>query len=153
MASHYVNEDNRKLKYRTRACSYFIQRITEPTDTVDREYRSIRAMSLELKLSDPAIRKFVDSGLEYQYIRSKQTGILYLLKRPEKDLAITARCIEPGASPYDIQTFTSAYQIVKRFRVSFDTVREMKQMQPLEVECTKPINDEFKRKYLLTFHK
>ena len=153
MASHFVNEDNRKHRYTTRACTYRIQRITEPMDQVDREYKSIREMSIDLKLSDYAIREFVKSHANNQYIRSKQTGILYMLKRPEKDLAITARCIEYDEFSEETQTFTSLYQLVKRFRVSYDTVCEMKKLQPVGVECEKPITDEFKRKYLLTFYK
>jgi len=153
MPSHFVNEDNRKHKYTTRACTYRIQRITEPMDKADREYRSIREMSLDLQISDYAIRQFVKSRIESQYIRSKQTGILYLLKRPTKDVAITARCIEYETDAPDTQQFTSLYQLVKRFKVSYETVANMRVMQPIGTECIKPINDEFKRKYLLTFYK
>jgi len=153
MASHFVNEDNRKHRYTTRACTYRIQRITEPMDQVDRTYKSIREMSIELKISDYAIRQFVKSREESKYIRSKQTGVLYLLKRPSKDLAITARCIEFDDGNDDSQTFTSLYQLVKRFRVSYETVSELRKMQPIGVECVKPVYDEFKRKYLLTFYK
>jgi len=153
MASHYVHEDNRKHKYTTRACTYLIQRITEPMDATYREYRSIREMSQDLKISDYAIRAFIKSRIESQYIRSKQTGILYLLKRPTKDVAITARCIEYETDAPETQTFTSLYQLVKRFKVSYDTVAEMRRMQPVGTECIKPINDEFRRKYLLTFYK
>lgn len=153
MPSHFVKEEQRKHKYTTRACSYRIQRITEPMDLVDREYRSIREMSEELQISDYAIRNFIKSRIESQYIRSKRTGVLYLLKRPVKDIAITARCIEYETDAPDTQQFTSIYQLVKRFKVSYDTVADMRKMQPIGQECIKPINDEFRRKYLLTFFK
>lgn len=152
MASHFVKEDYRKHRYATRAVTYRVQRLSEPMDLEDREYRSIREMSTDLKISDYAIRNFVKSHDEAMYIRSRQTGILYMLKKPIKDVAITARNIDDFNAP-EQQTFTSLYQLVKRFRVSYDTVIEMRKMQPLGVECEKPINDEFKRKYLLTFHK
>ncbi len=153
MASHFVKEDYRKHRYTTRACTYFIQRITEPTDMVDREFKSIREMATELKISDPAIRKFVKSHNESQYIRSRETGILYLLKKPAKDIVISARCIEYSVDGTDTQEFTSLYQLAKRFRVSYNTILEMKRMQPIGKECIKPINDEFRRKHLLTFYK
>ena len=153
MASHFVKEDQRKHRYTTRACTYLVQRITEPTDKTDRRYRSIREMSVDLQISDHKIREFVKSHVQEQYIRSNQTGILYLLKRPVKDIAITARCIEYETDAPDRQEFTSLYQLVKRFRVSYDTVAELRKMQPIGQECIKPINDEFRRKYLLTFYK
>lgn len=155
MSSHYVHEDNRKHKYVTRAVTYYVQRITEPTDNADRPYKSITKMCAELQLSDFKVREFVRSRKESAYIRSKATGVLYLLKRPVKDLAITARIAEEdensGAPQY--QEFTSLYQLVKRFRVSYSTVAELRAMQPTGVECTKTIYDEFKRKYYLTFYK
>ena len=153
MASHFVKEEQRKHRYTTRACTYHVQRITEPMDPVDREYRSIREMSEELQISDYSIRNFVKSHVESQYIRSRKTGILYLLKRPTKDVAITARCIEYENDEQTTQQFTSLYQLVKRFKVSYDTVAKMRKMQPIGQECIKPINDEFRRKYLLTFYK
>lgn len=155
MASHYVHEDNRKHKYVTRAVTYYIQRITEPTDSTDRPYKSITKLCEELQLSEYKVREFVKSRKESAYIRSKHTQILYLIKRPVKDLAITARLSEEdadtGAPQY--QEFTSLYQLVKRFRVSNSTVAELRAMQPTGVECKKTIYDEFKRKYYLTFYK
>ena len=153
MPSHFVHEEKRKHKYTTRACTYLIQRITEPMDKVDRRYRSITKMEEELGISKYLIKEFIKSREESAYIRSKRDGVLYLLKKPERDLAISARSadLDNGAPPY--QEFTSMYQLIKRFRVSYETVYEMKKMQPLCVECKKAINDEFKRKYYLTFHK
>lgn len=154
MASHYVHEDNRKHKYVTRAVTYYVQRITEPTDTTDRAYKSITKMCNELDISEFKVRNFVKARKESAYIKSK-TGILYLLKRPVKDLAITARIDyedeDSGAPVY--QEFTSIYQLVKRFRVSYSTVTEQRKMQPIGTECERTIYDEFKRKYHLTFYK
>lgn len=154
MASHYVHEDNRKHKYVTRAVTYYVQRITDPIDTTDRTYKSVVKMCNELKLSDFKIRNFIKSKRESAYFKSKD-GILYLVKRPVKDLAITARLSfedeDTGAPPY--QEFTSLYQLVKRFRVSYSTVSELRALQPLGTECKRTIYDEFKRKYHLTFYK
>lgn len=154
MASHYVHEDNRKLKYVTRAVTYPIQRITEPSDNEDRKYRSIEKMCAELHLSQYKVRAFVKDKKDSSYIRSSD-GVLYLLKKPIKDVAITGRLADEDISsgaPLQ-QEFTSLYQLVKRFRVSYSTVAELKAMQPLGVECKKTIYDEFKRKYHLTFYK
>lgn len=153
MARSYVNELDRKHKYSTRACAYFIKRITEPTDLVPKEYRSIRQMAEELKLSDPAIRKFVKSGDDSMYIRSKQTGILYLLTKPIKDCACSARLADYSVDAPDTQTFTSIYQLVKRFRLSPATVYKIKESTPLGQESEETVYDEFKRKYYLTFYK
>ena len=89
MPSNYVFEDKRKHKYVTRAVTYYIQRITEPMDSKPREYRSIRKMSIELGISDFQIREFVKSRNESAYLRSKTDNILYLIKKPVKDIAIT----------------------------------------------------------------
>ena len=154
MASHYVHEYNRKHKYTTRSVTYYIQRITDPIDKTDRAYKSITKMCKELNISEYKVRDFVRERKESEYIKSKD-GILYLMKRPVKDLAITARLAEDdmdlGAPPN--QEFTSFYQLVKRFRVSNSTVVELRKMQPLGVECKKTIYDEFKRRYYLTFYK
>ena len=112
-------------------------------------------MAEELDLPENTIRTFVKSEKESQYIYSKN-GLLYLLKRPIIDIAITARLAEEITDEFDFmnfQEFTSDYQLVKRFKVSYSTVYELKKMQPLGIECKKPINDEFKRKYYLTFYK
>lgn len=155
MGKSYVKEDFRKHKYSARAVTYLIQRISQPMDLEDRQYRSIKKMAEELNLPENTIRTFTKSEKESQYIYSKN-GLLYLLKRPIKDVAITARLAEEITDEYDFmnyQEFTSDYQLVKRFRVSYSTVYELKKMQPLGVECTKTIYDEFKRKYYLTFYK
>lgn len=155
MGKSYVKEDFRKHKYSARAVTYLIQRISQPMDLEDRQYRSIKKMAEELNLPENTIRTFAKSGKESQYIYSK-TGLLFLLKKPIKDVAITARLAEEITDDYDFmnyQEFTSDYQLVKRFRVSYSTVYELKKMQPLGVECKKTINDEFKRKYYLTFYK
>jgi predicted transcriptional regulator len=153
MASHYVHEDNRKHKYVTRACTYPIRRITEPMDDKDRLYKSITKMSEETGISDYQIRQFVQSHKEQAYLRSKTDGVLYLIKRPVKDLAISARLADEdsGAPPY--QEFTSLYQLVKRFRISYETVAIIRKSQPIGVESTKTVYDEFKRRYYLTFYK
>ena len=155
MGKSYVKEDFRKNKYSARAVTYLIQRISQPMDLEDRHYRSIKKMSEELNLPENTIRTFAKSEKESQYIYSKN-GLLYLLKRPIKDVAITARLAEEITDDYDFmnyQEFTSDYQLVKRFKVSYSTVYELKKMQPLGVECKKTIYDEFKRKYYLTFYK
>ena len=139
MASHYVHEDQRKHKYVTRAQTYYIKRITEPMDYEDRKYKSISKMSEELGISD--------------YLIKSRDGILYLLKKPVKDLAISARLADDDVNAPSEQTFTSLYQLVKRFKVSYSTVAELRAMQPKGVECSKTIYDEFKRKYYLTFYK
>lgn len=154
MASHYVHEDNRKHRYVTRAVTYYVQRITEPMDKVDRKYKSITKMSKELGISDFQIRQFVKSRKDSEYVRSKTDNVLYLLKRPVKDIAITARLDEhEEADAPEYQEFTSNYQLVKRFKVSYATIAEHRKLQPLGVECKKIIYDEFKRKYHLTFYK
>lgn len=153
MPSHFVKEDYRKRRYVTRAKTFLIKRITEPTDTEDRKYKSITKMASELELSDYLIRNFVKSNKESEYIRSKKTNILYLLKKPIRDIAATARCaeLESGAPPY--QEFTSLYQLVKRFRISNSTIAAQRKMQPLGVECSETVYDEFKRKYYVTYYK
>ena len=155
MASHYVHEENRKHKYATRAVTYYVQQISPVMESTDRIYKSATKMCQELKISDYKVRAFLRSHKETTYIRSKATDILYLLKRPVKDLAITARLAEEdmdSGAPQQ-QEFTSLYQLVKRFRVSYSTVAELRAMQPLGTECKKTIYDEFKRKYHLTFYK
>lgn len=147
-----LTEENRKNKYYTRSQTYVIQRITEPVDLTDRHYRSIRKMANELNISEFKIREFIKTREESKYVRSKD-NVLFLLKKPIKDVAITARCIEDYENQYAYQEFTSIYQLSKRFRLSFETIYERKHMQPLNVECNKPVFDEFKRKYLLTFYK
>lgn len=152
MASHYVHEDQRKHKYVTRAQTYYIKRITEPMDYEDRKYKSISKMAEDLCISDYLIRQFVHSKKDSTYLKSRD-GILYLLKKPVKDLAISARLADDDVNAPSEQTFTSLYQLVKRFKVSYSTVAELRAMQPKGVECSKTIYDEFKRKYYLTFYK
>lgn len=152
MASHYVHEDQRKHRYVTRAQTYYIKRITEPMDADDRKYKSITKMSKELLISDYIIRQFVHSKKESAYLKSKD-DVLYLIKKPVKDLAIKARLADDDTNAPTEQTFTSLYQLVKRFKVSYSTVAELRAMQPKGVECSKTIYDEFKRKYYLTFYK
>ena len=151
MANSYVKEDDRKHKYSTRSQIYLIQRITDPSDYVDQEYNSARTMCKTLQISERTVKDFMNSDLESRYIRSKKTGILYLLKKPIKEIVLTARCIEYDNEEPDIQTFTSEYQLLKRFSMSYSTISEIKKMQPIGQECTKPVYDEFGRKYLVTF--
>lgn len=153
MASHYVHEDNRKHKYVTRAVTYAIRRITEPSDTKDRTYKSITRMSQELGLSDHQLREFVKSKKESTYLRSKTDDVLYLVKRPVKDLAISARLADQDVDAPPYQEFTSIYQLVKRFRLSYETVSIIRKSQPIGQESKKTVYDEFKRKYYLTFYK
>jgi len=152
MASHYVHEDQRKHKYVTRAQTYYIKRITDPADANYQEYKSITKMCKECGVSDYLTRAFIKEKKDSVYLKSKD-GILYLLKKPVKDLAISARLADEDTNAPLTQTFTSLYQLVKRFKVSYSTVSELRAMQPKGVECSKTIYDEFKRKYYLTFYK
>ncbi len=152
MASHYVHEYDRKHAYKTRAVTYPVQRMS---DNKTLEFRSIAKMCEELDLSDFKVRQFYRSKKESTYIRNKSKDKLYFLKRPIKDIAITARLAEED---YDTgaperQEFTSLYQLVKRFRVSNSTVAELRAMQPKGIECKKTIYNEFKVRYYLTFYK
>ena len=150
MASHFVKENNRKRKYASRAITYHVEMIHDGR-TTELTYRSLSKLIKELELSDYKVRKFVKAQRDESiYLRSNKTGILYLIKKPVRDLAARARLCEEdqdtGAPQF--QEFTSLYQIVKRFRVSYSTVAELRAMQPKEVECSKTIYDEFKRKGL-----
>ena len=154
MPSKYVKEYQRKHKYSTRACSYYIKRISEPIEKEFQVYKSIRTMTTELKLSDSKVRAFFKSGEESAYIRSTTTGILYQLKRAKKDIAIQARCIEEFVNEeMEYQTFTSQYQLSKRFRISLSTIDKVKRSVPIGEETKLFVYDEFKRRYVLTFYK
>lgn len=150
MSTSYVKQENRKRKYSTRAVTYYIQRITEPMDDKPRAYRSIARLAEETNVPENTVRTFAKSQKESQYIYSKDGLVLYILRRPERDVAITARSAEYED---ESQTFTSEYQLVRRFRVSFSTVSKLKKMQPRGEECKKTINDEFKRPWYVTFWK
>ena len=151
MASHYVHDYDRKHHYVTRSATYCAKRLA---DNKDFQFRSISKMSEELNISDYKIRKFYETRRESTYIHNKN-GELFLIKKPIKDVAITARLSEEDmdTGAPELQEFTSLYQLVRRFRVSNSTVAELRKMQPKGVECKKTINDEFKRKYYLTFYK
>ena len=154
MPSSYVKEYQRKHKYGIRSCTYSIKRISEPIDQDFREYRSVRKMTEELKLSEPAIRAFYKkSDKDSMYIRSKVTDVLYMVIKPKKDIVCEARSAEFYNDAPDTQTFTSYYQLSKRFRISNATIAKLKKETPLGEVTKFPVNDEFKRKWFLIFYK
>lgn len=152
MANSYVKTENRKHRYATRAVTYYVQRISEPMDSEAREYRSIARMAEELRIPENTIRTFAKSGRQSQYVYARD-GVLWMLHAPKKDVAITARAADDDMQDIGYQEFTSAYQLVRRFKVSFSTVAKLKASVPIGTECTQTINDEFRRKWYLTFQK